>query len=126
MICSYLVFSGLCKNCEQAFRHYARIRTKNNKGVTIASQRRYIKYFENFLKANFYPPYMKLIPKIIRTQFSFLINGNYVRIKNILQSFQKEESYICCGYSSYCSFGRRIGSGCLNRWRHNYIIFGQR
>ena len=93
MICAYLVFSGLCKNCEQAFRHYARIRTKNNKGVTIASQRRYIKYFENFLKANFYPPYMKLIPKIIRTQFSFLINGNYVRIKNILQSFQKEESY---------------------------------
>ena len=49
MICAYLVFSGLCKNCEQAFRHYARIRTKNNKGVTIASQRRYIKYFENFL-----------------------------------------------------------------------------
>jgi len=93
MICAYLVFSGLCKNCEQAFRHYARIRTKNNKGVTIASQRRYIKYFENFLKANFHPPYIKLIPKIIRTQFSFLIEGNYVRIKNILQSFQKEESY---------------------------------
>jgi len=93
MICAYLVFSGLCINCEQAFRHYARIRTKNNKGVTIASQRRYIKYFENFLKANFYPPYIKLIPKIIRTQFSFLIQGNYVRIKNILQSFQKEESY---------------------------------
>ena len=73
MICAYLVFSGLCKNSEQAFRHYARIRTKNNKGVTIASQRRYVKYFENFLKANFYQPYIKLIPKIILTQFSFLI-----------------------------------------------------
>ena len=94
MICAYLVFSGLCKNCEQAFRHYARIRTKNNKGVTIASQRRYIKYFENFLKANFYQPYIKLIPKIIRSQFSFLIDpNNNVRINNILQSFQKEESY---------------------------------
>ena len=94
MICAYLVFSGLCKNSEQAFRHYARIRTKNNKGVTIASQRRYVKYFENFLKANFYQPYIKLIPKIILTQFSFLIDlNNNIKINNILQSFQKEESY---------------------------------
>lgn len=94
MICAYLVFSGLCKNSEQAFRHYARIRTKNNKGVTIASQRRYIKYFENFLKTNFYPPYINLIPKIIKSEFSFLIDpNNNVRINNILQSFQKEESY---------------------------------
>ena len=94
MICAYLVFSGLCKNSDQAFRHYARIRTKNNKGVTIASQRRYIKYFESFLKANFYQPYIKLIPKIIKTQFSFLLDlSDNVKINNILQSFQKEESY---------------------------------
>ena len=73
MICSYLVFPGLCKNSEQAFRYYGRMRTKNNTGVTIASQRRYIRYFETFLKANFYPPYYKLIPKIINSQFPFLV-----------------------------------------------------
>ena len=94
MICSYLVFSGLCNSSEKAFRYYARVRTKNNTGVTIASQKRYIKYFETFLQANFYPPYINLIPKIIRSHFTFLIDDNdTVRIKNILQSFQREKSY---------------------------------
>ena len=94
MICSYLVFSGLCNSSEKAFRYYARIRTKNNTGVTIASQKRYIKYFETFLQANFYRPYINLIPKIIRSHFSFLIDDNdIVNINNILQSFQREKSY---------------------------------
>jgi len=94
MICSYLVFSGLCQTSEKAFRYYARVRTKNNTGVTIASQKRYIKYFETFLESNFYPPYINLIPKIIRSHFSFLIDGNdIVKINNILQSFQREKSY---------------------------------
>ena len=94
MICSYLVFSGLCQSSEKAFRYYARVRTKNNTGVTIASQKRYIKYFETFLQANFYPPYINLIPKIIKSHFSFLIDNNdNIKINNILQSFQKEKSY---------------------------------
>ena len=94
MICSYLVFSGLCQSSEKAFRYYARVRTKNNTGVTIASQKRYIKYFETFLESNFYRPYINLIPKIIRSHFSFLIDNNdNIKINNILQSFQKEKSY---------------------------------
>ena len=48
MICCYLIFSGLCKNSEEAFNHYAEARTYNKKGVTIPSQIRYIQYFENF------------------------------------------------------------------------------
>ena len=94
MICSYLVFSGLCKSSEKAFRYYARIRTKNNTGVTIPSQKRYIKYFETFLEANFCRPYIYLIPKIIKSHFTHLIVGNgRIEVKNILQSFQKEKSY---------------------------------
>jgi protein-tyrosine phosphatase len=94
MICSYLVFSGLCQSSEKAFRYYARVRTKNNTGVTIASQKRYIKYFETFLESNFYRPYINLIPKIIRSHFSFLIDNNdNIKINNILQSFQTEKSY---------------------------------
>ena len=94
MICSYLVFSGLCDSSEKAFRYYARIRTKNNTGVTIASQKRYIKYFENFLQTNLCKPYIYFIPKIIRSHFSHLMIGNgKVEINNILQSFQKEKSY---------------------------------
>ncbi len=94
MICSYLVFSHLCETSEKAFRYYARIRTKNNTGVTIPSQKRYIRYFETFLQANFVPPYIFLIPKIIKSHFSHNIVGNgRLLVKNILQSFEKEKSY---------------------------------
>lgn len=31
MICSYLIFSGLCENSVRAFDHYAEARTKNKK-----------------------------------------------------------------------------------------------
>ena len=71
MICSYLVFSGLCKNSEQAFRYYGRMRTKNNTGVTIASQRRYIRYFETFLLQSF------------QTEESYFISANRFKLKGI-------------------------------------------
>ena len=94
MICSYLVFSHLCESSEKAFRYYARRRTKDNTGVTIPSQKRYIKYFETFLQANFCPPYIFLIPKIIKSHFSHLMKGQgRLLVKNILQSFQNEKSY---------------------------------
>ena len=94
MICSYLVFSHLCETSEKAFRYYARIRTTDNTGVTIPSQKRYIKYFETFLQANFCPPYIFLIPKILKSHFSFLMVGKgRLLVKNILQSFKEEKSY---------------------------------
>ena len=94
MICSYLIFSGLCNSSEKAFRYYARIRTKDNTGVTIPSQKRYINYFETFLQANFCPPYIFLIPKIIKSHFAHLMVGQgRLFVKNILQSFQKEKGY---------------------------------
>ena len=94
MICSYLIFSRLCESSEKAFRYYARVRTKDNTGVTIPSQKRYIKYFETFLEANFCPPYIFLIPKIIKFHFSHLITNNgRAHVSNILQSFKKEKSY---------------------------------
>jgi hypothetical protein len=84
----------LCESSEKAFRYYARIRTKDNTGVTIPSQKRYIKYFETFLQANFCPPYIFLIPKIIKSHFSHLMVGQgRLLVKNILQSFQNEKSY---------------------------------
>ena len=86
MICSYLIFSRICETSEMAFRYYARIRTKDNTGVTIPSQKRYIKYFETFLEANFCPPYIYLIPKIIKFHFSHLLDEKTKRshVYNIL------------------------------------------
>ena len=69
---------NLCKNSEEAITHYAKARTYNMKGVTIPSQIRYIEYFESFLATNFCPPYIFLIPKIVK----YHIN---VDTKNILK-----------------------------------------
>ena len=64
MICCYLVFAGyqkisdgrveegefLIKDAKDAMLYYGKIRTKNEKGVTIPSQIRYVYYFDHFLK----------------------------------------------------------------------------
>ena len=91
MICCYLVFSGLCKNTEEALNYYAVMRTTNMKGVTIPSQQRYIRYFETFLKANFYAPYIYLIPKIIKEHL--FINGKQQVIKNLLNNLKEDDRY---------------------------------
>ena len=46
--------------------------------------------FETFLESNFYRPNINLIPKIIMSHFSFLVDNNNIKINNIL-SFQKEK-----------------------------------
>jgi phosphatidylinositol-3,4,5-trisphosphate 3-phosphatase/dual-specificity protein phosphatase PTEN len=86
MIVCYLIFSGLCENSDEALIHYAKQRTLNNKGVTIASQKRYIKYFETFLNANFERPFIKCIPKIIK----FELNKGYT---NMLLNYNTDMSY---------------------------------
>ena len=99
MIVCYLIFSGLCENTDEALAHYAKQRTLNNKGVTIPSQIRYIKYFETFLSANYERPFLKCIPKIIKidlnkgfsnmimnynTDMSYFTTINSFKLKNIL------------------------------------------
>jgi phosphatidylinositol-3,4,5-trisphosphate 3-phosphatase/dual-specificity protein phosphatase PTEN len=37
MICCYLVFSKYCNSTDDALKYYAKIRTKDNKGITIPS-----------------------------------------------------------------------------------------
>ena len=86
MIVCYLVFSGLCQTVDEALKHYAKQRTINNKGVTIASQIRYIKYFESFLCANYEKPYLKCIPKIIK----YDLNKGF---KNIILNYNNDMSY---------------------------------
>jgi len=50
MIACYLLFSGKCKTSSEALQLFATNRTKDQKGVTIPSQRRYVQYFEQHLK----------------------------------------------------------------------------
>jgi hypothetical protein len=86
MIVCYLIFSGLCQNTDEALAHYAKQRTLNNKGVTIPSQIRYIKYFETFLSANYERPFLKCIPKIIK----FDLNKGY---SNMIMNYNTDMSY---------------------------------
>ena len=86
MIVCYLIFSGLCQNSDEALAHYARQRTLNNKGVTIPSQIRYIKYFETFLNANFEKPFLNSIPKIIKKE----LNKGY---PNLIMNYNTDMSY---------------------------------
>lgn len=86
MISAYLVFSGLCSTADEAFDYYAKVRTHNHKGVTIPSQRRYVKYFESFLQTNFCKPYVHMIPQIIKYHIQD-------KTKNILRNFMHDERY---------------------------------
>ena len=86
MIVCYLIFSGLCETSEQALAHYAKQRTINNRGVTIPSQIRYIKYFETYLNANFEKPFLNCIPKIIKNE----LNRGYT---NLIMNYNTDMSY---------------------------------
>ncbi|XP_036321126.1 serine-rich adhesin for platelets [Rhagoletis pomonella] len=51
MICCYLLYSGQQQTAEDALECYAEKRTKDRKGVTIPSQRRYVQYFAKLIRS---------------------------------------------------------------------------
>jgi len=66
--CCYLMLNGTCKNSDEALVYYGNKRTKDGKGVTIASQIRYIKYYERVLKelSGNIPPAIPLVLTLVR------------------------------------------------------------
>ena len=86
MICAYLLFTGVALNSVNAFEMYGIRRSKEKRGVTVPSQRRYIQHFETYLSCNFQRPYFKLIPKIIK---NFLTKPK----GNLLKKIMNEKNY---------------------------------
>jgi phosphatidylinositol-3,4,5-trisphosphate 3-phosphatase/dual-specificity protein phosphatase PTEN len=68
IICCYLMFDGICATSEEALIYYGNQRTIDGKGVTIASQKRYIRYYERVLKEmnGIIPPITPIIMTRIR------------------------------------------------------------
>jgi len=63
-ISAYLLYAGIEKTADDALRYFASKRTKDGKGVTIQSQRRYVRYFEEYVKlrrSNNRPPDVTLM-----------------------------------------------------------------
>jgi len=98
IICCFLLHTGICQSTDDALKLYGNKRTKDGKGVTIASQIRYIRYYEMLLKQmnKQIPPATKL--RLTKLQISYCpkINGNqYVIIEiNNKITHRSEESVI--------------------------------
>ena len=69
VICCLLLHLHICHTYEQAMEFFARTRTMDNKGVTIPSQKRYIKYYEtlmlNGINFNQYQQQCSIVVKFI-------------------------------------------------------------
>lgn len=93
----YLLYSNMWKTADEALRYYATVRTVNQKGVTIPSQIRWVKMFEDYL--NFLEPInnttkdnkLKQLPELKLKYIKKMI----IHSRNILFDF----FIVCCNGS---------------------------
>jgi phosphatidylinositol-3,4,5-trisphosphate 3-phosphatase/dual-specificity protein phosphatase PTEN len=81
MICALLLHMDQQPNVEAALAVYGRTRTHNGKGVTIPSQRRYIFYYERFLRSEL-PQQCEMVPRpctLTKVAFDGLPNAFFSR-----------------------------------------------
>ncbi|CDW87941.1 phosphatidylinositol-trisphosphate 3-phosphatase and dual-specificity protein phosphatase pten-like [Stylonychia lemnae] len=70
-ISAYLIFMEACTDGYDAVDFFNSRRTKDGKGLGVASQKRYLHYFDRFLKQNFKSPYKQLIVPYLQNPEAF-------------------------------------------------------
>ncbi|CAB3988947.1 Phosphatidylinositol 3,4,5-trisphosphate 3-phosphatase and dual-specificity phosphatase PTEN [Paramuricea clavata] len=87
MICAYLLHQNIFDTCKEALEYYGEARTRNKKGVTIPSQRRYVYYYAHFLKHSLtYTPTTLLITRFVMETVPSVNNGTCAPFFYVWQS----------------------------------------
>lgn len=103
LVAAYLLHSGICSSAEEALSMFSKMRTHNNKGVTIPSQIRYVHYYESLLRRKEVLSYTYQITHIrfiTVPNFDHSITGGgcdpYVVVKMLFPVMEGEQnSHIC-------------------------------
>uniref|UniRef100_A0AC34Q2S3 Phosphatidylinositol-3,4,5-trisphosphate 3-phosphatase n=1 Tax=Panagrolaimus sp. JU765 TaxID=591449 RepID=A0AC34Q2S3_9BILA len=146
MICAYLYYIKFFENPRQIMDYYSIVRTHNNKGVTIPSQRRYVYYFAHLrdkqlnympLKVELVGVYMERPPRasglLKRGALTLRVANGDVDVFHGLQLVLTNEQYeedeqlwkknpISCGEDSYDPNNPQPNKNCISRRCYGWTV----
>lgn len=89
MVCCYLLHSQQYLTAQDALNFYGSMRTKDKKGVTIPSQRRYVGYYASLVQETLLYSPVSLVVRAIRLEPAPLFNGTQDVLFTITQENEK-------------------------------------
>ena len=92
MICAYLLHNNHFQESKDALKYYGDARTRNAKGVTIPSQRRYVLYYNHVLRQGLeYTRTMVLLKRFEMLSKSMFQTSTFSKYFVVLVIIQRHE-----------------------------------